>query len=128
LTSPADLIQYRAIVSLFSTPGNTTPSIRNIPAPPDTPESLYQENVTQFRACEVELADAIFALRQWLAKRGGVDGRVLISDGEVFCKLGALNGEPTLRALESQYNKTLQKRAALLAEHARLKLAAGLTR
>ena len=113
-------------VSLFTNSANSTPSIRNVPPVPETDLDRYHENLKQFRAVERELSDCIFSLRRWYQAHGGVDGRVLISDGELFCKLGALNGEPTLRALESQYNAILRKRSQLLARHAELKTAAGI--
>jgi hypothetical protein len=115
-------------VSLFTTPANSTPSIRNVPPAPETLLDRYNENLKEFHACEAELADAISNLRQYFATHGRHDKRVAIVDGEVFCKLGALSGEPQLAALESKYNAILRKRSTLLAKHAELSKLAGLSK
>ena len=113
-------------MSLFTTPAKQTPSIRNVPPAPQTDLDKYNENLKEFRACETELADAIFHLRAWYAQHGGVDGRVSIIGGEVFCRMAANHGKEQLAALESEYNRILRKRSQLLARHAELKAAAGI--
>jgi hypothetical protein len=103
------------------------PSLRNVPPAPESDLDRYEENRIALHAVEAELGAAVFALRQWYAQHGP-DKRVAVVDREVFCRVGALTATPHLSLLESNYRKVLQRRAQLLSEHARLKLAAGLTK
>jgi hypothetical protein len=123
LTSPADLIQYRAIVSLLTTPANGIPSLRNIPAPPQSDLDRYNENLIQLHKVEPEFADA------WRARDAHFhkfkDGRAGWLGGKLFARVNALQYDPVLQTLESNLAEVSRRRAALLSEHARLKTLAG---
>jgi hypothetical protein len=114
-------------VTLFAS-ATKPPSIGHVPRPPESDLDRYHENLKQFRECERELADTIVALRRWYAARMGVDRRATICDGELFVKIGAMNSEPQLALLESNYRKVLARRAQLLARHAELSKLAGLSK
>jgi hypothetical protein len=102
------------------------PSLKNVPPIPDTPLSLYQNNLIELHKIEPELAGA------WRAREAHCqkfkDGRAGWLGGELFARVNAMEYDPVLRALESTLGEVSRRRAELYAEHARLKLAAGLTK
>jgi hypothetical protein len=97
------------------------PSLADIPAQPETPESQFQANLIALRACERELADCGFAIAHFHA-RHPQRSRLHFQNGAAYVRLNALADIPAeLRTLERQRDATLAERATLLAEHARLK-------
>gem|GEM_PF-3884970 len=113
-------------MSLFTTPANSTPSIRNVPPAPETPLDRYNANLKQLHAIEIEFAEAFRAVAAHCAAHK--DGRAGFVGGELYARVNAMQHDPVLQSLESKLREVSRRRAALLQQHAILKLAAGLTK
>jgi hypothetical protein len=89
-----------------------------------TPQEQYEENRNELRMLDQQLAAAERAIIEH-----GKDPRVLFIYGNgqltMRTRINAMNLDPTLQRLEAKHAEILRKRAATLAEHARLKQLCG---
>jgi hypothetical protein len=93
---------------------------------PETNQQRYDENLKELHAVEVELVDAAQACARYNATHK--DLRLALIDKNVVSQLDAMRADPVLHELEHRRDDTLQRRNKILEEHARLKMALGLTR
>jgi hypothetical protein len=114
-------------VTLFAQ-SDRFPSLADIPAQPETPESLYQDNLIELHQIEPELAAAILAIERY-CKTHPQRSREHFQRHEMFVRLNTLRDlqeqQPELYRLEHERDSIIRRRAALYAQHAELKKATG---
>jgi hypothetical protein len=113
------------IFSVFSK-RQAEPELVPDPAAIHVEQSRYAANLTELHATDLALLDA----EQAIARHNAIhkDTRITTVNGEIFKRVGAMVADPELQQLESRRHRCMEKRNALLAEHARLKMVLGLTR
>jgi hypothetical protein len=114
-------------VTLFAQ-SDRFPSLADIPAQPETPESQFQANLIAVHQVEHELGDAIVRIEQFCHQHPQ-RSRLHFQNGQAYVRLNALRDmDPRLAALEKERDQILAKRATLLAQHAALKFKLGVAR
>jgi hypothetical protein len=112
-------------MTLFATT-DRPPSLKDIPALPETPESLYQANLIELHECKRQIEDVDFRIREF-CEAHPQRSRQHFQRGEMFARVNALRDlHPRLAALESE-KRRLEWRMnnEIQPEHARLKRATG---
>jgi hypothetical protein len=105
-------------------PWFTKPTENIETAPGLTPLELYEQNRTELRALDQELA----AAEKAIVNHTGIhkDARIAFINGDVFARINAMSVDPQLQALEGRRADVLRRWSANLAEGARLKKLCGL--